>query len=146
MVKGRTLILVDRLKQGDMLKEKLPNAAWISGKDNRKTRLYVIEQLQKSQENTIAIATTGIFTVGINVFLHNLINAAGGKAEHAILQRLGRGLRPASDKDILRYYDFYLSINPYLEKHSVRRIKVLEKEGHKIKLLDGFDFNQVRID
>jgi superfamily II DNA or RNA helicase len=145
MCKGRTMILVERIKQGDKIKERIPEAAWISGKDNRKTRQWVIERL-RSDKNCIAIATTGIFTVGINVFIHNLIDAAGGKAEHSIIQRLGRGLRPAGDKDKLHYYGFYLSMNPYLEKHSVQRIKTLEKEGHKITLKDKFDFNQVRIE
>lgn len=146
MLKGRTIIMVERIKQGDMLKEMLPDAAWVSGKDTTKTRKEIKERLKYDKGNVVAIATTGIFNTGINVFIHNLINAAGGKADHAIIQRLGRGLRPSDDKEFLRYFDFYFTINKYLENHSIKRIKVLKKEGHKIELKDGFDFNQVRIE
>lgn len=145
-LKGRTCIMVQHIAHGDKLKEMLPNAAWISGKDNSKSRKYVIEQLKYSKDNVIAIATTGIFNTGINVFIHNLINAAGGKADHAIIQRLGRGLRTAEDKEILRYFDFYFENNSYLEKHSERRVKILQKEGHEIKIVDQFNFADVRID
>lgn len=146
MLKGRTIIMVERIKQGDMLKEMMPDAAWVSGKDDTKTRKEIKERLKYEKGNVVAIATTGIFNTGINVFIHNLINAAGGKADHAIIQRLGRGLRPSDDKEMLRYFDFYFTINKYLENHSIKRIKVLKKEGHKIDLRDSFDFNQVRID
>lgn len=145
MLKGRTIIMVERIKQGDMLKEMMPDAAWVSGKDDTKTRKEIKERLKYEKGNVVAIATTGIFNTGINVFIHNLINAAGGKADHAIIQRLGRGLRPSEDKELLRYFDFYFTNNKYLEDHSVKRIKVLKKEGHKIELRD-FDFNQIKIE
>lgn len=144
-LQGRTIIMVERIKQGDLLKERFPDAAWVSGKDNTKTRKEIKERLKYEKGNVVAIATTGIFNTGINVFIHNLVNAAGGKADHAIIQRLGRGLRPSDDKEFLRYFDFYFTINKYLENHSIKRLKVLKKEGHKIDLKD-FDFNQVRIE
>jgi superfamily II DNA or RNA helicase len=132
---GRTLILVDRLAHGDTLQSLIPNALWVQGKDNDETRKQVIEQLQKS-DNCIAIATQGIFNTGINVFVHTLINAAGGQADHQIIQRMGRGLRTAQDKDELLYIDFIFETNPYLHRHSMKRIKILEKQGHTIEILD----------
>ena len=132
---GRTLILVDRLAHGDILQSLIPNALWVQGKDNDETRKQVIEQLQKS-ENCIAIATQGIFNTGINVFVHTLINAAGGQADHQIIQRMGRGLRTAKDKEELLYIDFVFETNPYLHKHSMKRIKILKKQGHDIEILD----------
>ena len=132
---GRTLILVDRLAHGDILQSLIPNALWVQGKDNDETRKQVIEQLQNS-ENCIAIATQGIFNTGINVFVHTLINAAGGQADHQIIQRMGRGLRTAKDKEELLYIDFVFETNPYLHKHSMKRIKILKKQGHDIEILD----------
>lgn len=132
---GRTLILVDRLAHGDILQALIPNALWVQGKDNDETRKQVIEQLQKS-ENCIAIATQGIFNTGINVFVHTLINAAGGQADHQIIQRMGRGLRTAKDKSELLYIDFMFENNPYLHKHSVKRTKILKKQGHEIEIKD----------
>jgi superfamily II DNA or RNA helicase len=133
MQTGRTLILVDRVAHGDALHNLLPGSLWVQGKDNQETRKSVVKQLQKD-EHCIAIATQQIFNTGINVFVHNLINAAGGQADHLIIQRMGRGLRTAADKDGLNYYDFLFEINDYLEDHSNKRIKILADEGHKVEI------------
>jgi superfamily II DNA or RNA helicase len=130
---GRTLILVDRIAHGDALHNLLPGSIWVQGKDTQATRKGVVKQLQKDKE-CIAIATQQIFNTGINVFVHNLINAAGGQADHLIIQRMGRGLRTADDKEDLNYYDFLFEINDYLQDHSKKRIKILTDEGHEVKI------------
>lgn len=137
---GRTLILVDRIAHGDALHSLLPGSLWVQGKDDSKTRKGVIETLQKSKKNVIAIATQQIFNTGINVFIHNLINAAGGQADHQIIQRMGRGLRTADDKQGLEYYDFVYNINPYLLEHSQKRIRILKKQGHTVTVKKEIDF------
>jgi len=133
---GRTLIIVERIEHGDRLQQHIPNALWVRGQDNVETRKIIIERLKKEQGELIAIATSGIFNTGINVFVHNLVNAAGGQADHQIIQRFGRGLRRAEDKAHLQYFDFIFENNPYLEKHSWKRVSVLEKEGHQIIVED----------
>jgi superfamily II DNA or RNA helicase len=138
--KGRTLILVDRIAHGDTLHSLLPNSLWVQGKDDSETRKSVIKKLQKSTTDVICIATQQIFNTGVNVFVHNLINAAGGQADHLIIQRMGRGLRTAEDKDGLDYYDFVFEINDYLQEHSNKRIKILTKEGHKVEIKKEIDF------
>lgn len=138
-LKGRTLILVERIEQGNALKSIIPDAFWIQGKDEDKVRTEVFEAL-KTQKNAIAIVSQGIITAGINVFVHNLINAAGGNAEHSIVQRMGRGLRNANDKECLNYYDFMFYINDYLYNHSCNRVKTLTSEGHEIEMKDEIDF------
>lgn len=139
-LKGRTLVIVERLPHGDLLHNLMPESLWIQGKDNLKTRKEVIDRLQEFQDDVIAIATQGIFNTGLNVKAHNLINAAGGQAEHVIIQRFGRGLRIADDKEYLDYFDFIFKINDYLEGHSKNRIKILKKEGHEITIKDSFIF------
>ena len=136
---GRTLILVDRIAHGDKLSELIPNSLWVQGSDNSETRNKVILELQKSKKSVVAIATQQIFNTGINVYCHNLINAAGGQADHQIIQRMGRGLRTAKDKDGLSYYDFTFDINPYLLEHSNKRISILRKEGHEVDVREAFD-------
>jgi len=133
---GRTLILVDRIAHGDQLKKLIPTAYWITGKDDSESRKEVINMLQSSKTSCIAIATQQIFNTGINVKIHNLINAAGGQADHLIIQRMGRGLRTADDKKEVLYIDFMFENNPYLKKHSAKRAKILEKEGHSLQFLD----------
>lgn len=129
---GRTLILVDRIAHGDYLSSLIDGALWVQGKDDLETRKLVIQKLKTSKERVVAIATQQIFNAGINVMVHNVINAAGGQADHHIIQRVGRGLRTASDKDILNYYDFIFHNNEYLLEHSKKRIKILKNEGHEI--------------
>jgi superfamily II DNA or RNA helicase len=133
-MKGRTLILVDRIAHGDALNNLLPGSLWVRGQDDAETRKGVIKQLQKGKGDLIAIATQQIFNTGINVHPNNLINAASGQADHMIIQRMGRGLRTASDKERLNYYDFVFEINPYLLEHSNKRINILRKEGHDVEI------------
>ena len=132
---GRTLIIVDRLEHGERLRQRLPDAEWVRGEDSMSAREMVIERL-KTEKKVVAIATAGIFNTGINVFCHTLVNAAGGQADHQIVQRYGRGLRVTKDKDGLLYFDFLFENNEYLQKHSNKRVKILEKEGHIIQILD----------
>lgn len=133
-LKGRTLILVDRIAHGDMLNNMIKDSIWVQGKDNMKTRKEAVRILQKSKGDVTILASQQIFNTGINVFVHNLVNAAGGQADHQIIQRMGRGLRTADDKEILNYYDFVFGINKYLQQHSEKRMKILTKEGHEVKI------------
>jgi superfamily II DNA or RNA helicase len=137
---GRTLILVDRIAHGDALHSLIPGSLWVQGKDNATTRKNVIKLLQKADNDIVAIATQQIFNTGINVYIHNLINAAGGQADHLIIQRMGRGLRRADDKEGLNYYDFVFNINDYLLDHSKKRIRILEEQGHEVIVKDSIDF------
>lgn len=138
-LKGRSLILVERIDQGDYMKQLLPNAYWIQGADSVASRAEVFKELRESP-NAIAISMRHIITAGINVYISNLINAAGGQAEHSVIQQLGRGLRTAADKDILRYYDFVFRTNQYLAKHSMNRIKILQSEKHQVRVKEEYDF------
>lgn len=135
---GRRLILVERLAQGDAIAALLPGACWIQGRDDVDVRKQVIERL-KSADSIIAIVSQKLISKGLDVKIHCLINAAGGKAVHSMIQRLGRGLRTAGDKDILHYYDFLFNINNYLRDHAEERIKCITKEGHPIVIKEEFD-------
>lgn len=136
---GRTLILVDRIAHGDALAGMIPGALWVQGKDDLDTRKMVIGKLKTHKEKVVAVATQQIFNAGINVMVHNVINAAGGQADHHIIQRVGRGLRTAEDKEILNYYDFVFHNNEYLLEHSKKRIKILKGEGHEVIVLDSWE-------
>jgi len=139
-LKGRSIILVDRIAHGDALNSLIPGSLWVQGKDDLDTRKMVIDRLKTSKERVVAIATQQIFNAGINVMVHNVINAAGGQADHHIIQRVGRGLRTADDKEILNYYDFVFHNNEYLLEHSRKRVKILKGEGHQILLKEELDF------
>lgn len=135
---GRTLIVVSRIEQGEYLKQMIPGSTFIQGKVALKNRIPTINAM-KSGDKSVAIVMQQIITAGINVKIHDLINAAGGDAAHNMIQLIGRGLRPADDKEQLRYHDFHFKINDYLQNHSEWRIEVIGKEGHKLTVKDTFD-------
>lgn len=135
---GRTLIVVERIEQGQYLNQIIPDSNFIQGKNKLKEREPIINSLKKG-EKSIVIVMRQIITAGINVKIHDLINAAGGEGAHNVIQLMGRGLRTADDKDFLTYHDFNFLINNYLKKHSDWRIEVLKKEGHNVSVLDDFD-------
>ena len=135
---GRTLIVVERIEQGQYLNQLIPGSNFIQGKNNLKEREPIIEALKKG-EKSVAIVMRQIITAGINVKIHDLINAAGGEGAHNVIQLMGRGLRTAEDKVRLRYHDFHFLINDYLRKHSEWRMEVLKKEGHSLLVKDKFD-------
>jgi superfamily II DNA or RNA helicase len=136
---GRTLIVVERIEQGEYLKSLIPDSNFIQGETKIKDRQPVIEALLKG-ERSVAIVMRQIITAGINVKIHDLINAAGGNAAHNVIQLIGRGLRTAADKDILRYHDFLFLMNPYLKRHSEWRIEILKNQGHKVTVKESVDF------
>lgn len=135
---GRTLILVERISQGERLNSLIPGSVFVQGKNEIQTRLAAFQELKYSSDNFIAVVMRHIISEGINVFVHNLINASGGKAEHNIVQQLGRGLRSAEDKTHLNFYDFLFETNDYLLDHSKNRIEVLTNEGHKVRISPPF--------
>lgn len=136
---GRTLIIVERIEQGETLNKLIPKSHWVFGKDTDDARREVIGHLKKS-EKCVCIVQQRLISAGINVFIHNMICAMGGKATHDIIQRMGRGLRTAEDKSELTYYDFVFNINDYLFDHSNHRIKVLRDEGHEVIVKEEIDF------
>ena len=136
---GRTLIVVERVEQGKYLKQLLPHAHWIHGDVKVEDRLPAIMSM-KEDEKCTCICMRQIITAGINVKIHNLVNAAGGDAAHNLIQQMGRGLRTADDKNMLQYYDFLYRMNDYLRKHSEWRMEVLENEGHTVTLKEELDF------
>lgn len=136
---GRTLVIVERINQGEYLHQLMPESSWIQGKDSLDTREPVLEALRKG-DKCCAIVMRQIITAGIDIKLHNLINAAGGNAVHNLIQQIGRGLRTADDKDILQFYDFLFMINPYLWRHSELRIGTLKDEGHNVTIKEDYDF------
>lgn len=132
---GRTLIIVERIEQGEQLKQLIVGSKFIQGKTKIKDRQPLLDSLCQG-DKFIVIAMRHIITAGINVKIHDLINASGGEGAHNIIQLMGRGLRKADDKKLLRYHDFLFLINDYLKEDSEWRIEVLKKENHQVIIKD----------
>jgi len=121
------LILVDRVEHGRLLQSVIPGSVFLHGKDKVKVRYEV----QKECENTIGriiIATTGIFSMGINIKkLHVVVLTGITSSKILLLQSVGRGLREHATKDKLRVYDMADSTK-YSQKHMMERLRVYRDE------------------
>ena len=120
---GNTLILVDRIKAGQMLQERLGDeSVFISGSVKSSDRREQYSEVQDS-DNKIIIATYGVASIGINIpRIFNLVLVEPGKSFVRVIQSIGRGIRKAQDKDFVRVWDITSSAK-FSKRHLTKRKK-----------------------
>jgi len=133
---GNTLILLDRIKCGDMLQELLNEGVakdsddyvpFISGTVKLTDRKKEYDDV-KTSSNKIIIASFGVAAVGINVpRIFNLILFEPGKSFVRVIQSIGRGIRKAADKDSVLIWDV-CSTTKHSKRHLTKR-KVFYKDA-----------------
>ena len=131
-----TLILVDKIKHGKDLEEKITdiskNVYFVRGSMKIKDREIIRKKMEVSTGNTI-IATYGTFAMGIDIkALHSVIFASPGKSEIRTIQSIGRGLRKSMAKTRLDLYDISDSTK-YATKHAAEREKIYIQEKYPYK-------------
>lgn len=123
---GNTLVLVDRIKAGELLDDFLDDAIFLSGSDKVETRKEHYEEVART-DNKIIVATYGIASTGINIpRIFNLIIIEPGKSYVKVIQSIGRGIRKAKDKDFVQIWDFTSSLK-YSKRHLAKRKKFYRK-------------------
>lgn len=129
--KETTLIIIERTRHGTILRNLLRNknikVKFVHGSTSKEVRLTVKNNLKRGKIKVVICSK--IWKEAINIpTLRNIINACGMKEEKAVIQAIGRGLRTAKNKKIVKITDF---IDPYkyLKKHSEERIKIYKKHG-----------------
>jgi len=120
---GNTLVLVDRIKSGKMLQERLGDeSVFISGSVKSADRREQYSEVQDS-DNKVIIATYGVASVGINIpRIFNLVLVEPGKSFIRVIQSIGRGIRKAQDKDFVRVWDITSSAK-FSKRHLTKRKK-----------------------
>ena len=119
---GNTLILVDRIKAGELLAEQIPEAVFIKGDVKLKDRKEQYDEV-KLATNKVIIATYGVAAVGINIpRIFNLVLIEPGKSFVRVIQSIGRGVRKAEDKDFVQIWDI-TSTCKYAKRHLTQRKK-----------------------
>lgn len=130
--KKSVLILVDKIKHGEILslmlkRNKNIDHIFIQGDSKEEIRTNAKDKLDKKKID-IVIATT-IFKEGVDIpNLDVYINAAGGKGETPVIQKIGRVLRATDKKKEAIIIDF-LDNGKYLAEHSLQRIKYYNERG-----------------
>ena len=144
-----SLVLVVRKQHGETLREALTAAGmrveYIHGDKNQTARDDALSRLARGLLD--AVIGTNILDVGVDCPAVGLIAlAGGGKAEVALRQRVGRGLR---EKKVGPNYclvvDFVDAGNKHLRAHAYSRQEVIEQTpGFKENILRGtndFDYS-----
>ena len=140
------MVLVQRKEHGKIICEKLTAAGvradYIYGEDNQEERQKSLNML-KAKKIDVLIGST-IMDVGVDVPAIGMVVLAGaGKAEVAIRQRIGRGLREKKDgsPNVAFIIDFADDHNSHLKTHYKQRRNIIETtEGFAENIVQDFDF------
>ena len=117
---GNTLVLIDRIKTGEMLAERNSDWAFISGKMKTTDRQDEYADVSEAN-NKVIVATYGVAAVGINIpRIFNLIMLEPGKSFVRVIQSIGRGIRKAQDKDYVQVVDLTSNLK-YSKRHLTKR-------------------------
>lgn len=133
---GTVLVIVARIWHGQTLLEALrrtqPLTIFVHGKSSMEHRKNTLERLASGQH--FIVIATNIFDEGVDVpALDSIILACGGKSRIRLLQRMGRGLRRKSGRNIVHIHDFIDDGNKYLLDHTEERLHVYQKEKFQIE-------------
>lgn len=128
----QALILVRIVEHGNILEAMTPDSFFIHGSHTGKQREAWIDKM-RNREAPITIATS-IFDEGVDVkCLDSLVLAGSGKSQTRALQRVGRVLRPFTDKSSgfvkkdAFVVDFHDNMK-YMLAHSRKRRKIYDTE------------------
>ena len=129
-----SLILTVRLEHGQILESMAESQypelklKYVHGGSESEIREEVRKGLV-SGKIKVAVATT-IFNEGVNIpSLGAVINAAGGKSEIAVLQKIGRGLRVTDEKKVIHLVDFFDPSHHFLIDHFGERLCIFFEKG-----------------
>jgi superfamily II DNA or RNA helicase len=126
---GNTLVLVDRVKCGQMLVEKIPDSVFVSGTMKSKNRKKEYDEVSTSDQKVI-VATYGVAAVGINIpRIFNLVLVEPGKSFVRVIQSIGRGIRKAEDKDFVQIWDV-TSTAKFAKRHLAKRKKFYDDANY----------------
>jgi len=144
-LEGNTLLLFRRIEtHGDILYNTIKSKAsvpvyYVSGKIKGSEREY-IRKLANDHENSIIVASTGVFSTGTNIpNIDNIITAAPTKSQILLLQSIGRGLRKTDRKEVCNFFDVsdnlqWKSKVNHTMKHFMKRVEIYSQQKFNYKL------------
>jgi superfamily II DNA or RNA helicase len=143
------MILFKQIAHGKTLKEMLDDARipneLIVGADDQAERKRAINKLKDGKIKVLLGST--ILDVGVDVpAVGMVIIASAGKAEVALRQRIGRGLRAKKNQaNICFVVDFDDPFNKYLKNHAQQRKAIIQHtDGFKEHIVEDFDYNLLK--
>lgn len=134
-------LIVDKLKQTDPKRK----VFFVSGSTEGEVR-EEIRQIVSKEKNAIIVASSGVFSTGVNIpSLENIIFASPTKSRIKTLQSIGRALRISANSDKATLYDIvddmsHKQYKNFAVRHFLERVKIYDSEKFKYKL------HQINID
>jgi superfamily II DNA or RNA helicase len=126
---GNTLVLVDRIKAGQLICDNIAEANFVSGEMKTTTRKDHYDDINEGT-NQIVVATYGVAAVGINIpRIFNLVLIEPGKSFVRVIQSIGRGIRKAEDKDNVQIWDITSSAK-FSKRHLTERKKFYKEANY----------------
>ena len=139
------MILVQHTKHGDKIYQKCIEAnlrvAYIQGEDSQDKRQYELNRLGKKEIDVLI--GTNILDVGVDVpSVGMIVLLGGGKAQVALRQRVGRGLRAKKNMPNCAFIvDFNDKWNKHTRDHYAQRHAIIKgTKGFGENIVDDFDF------
>jgi superfamily II DNA or RNA helicase len=131
-----TLILVERLKHGELLQQMIKNCVFVPGGDGGDDKPISDEelnyrkyQLNRLEKNEIIMIATQWANQGIDAPKLGCLILAGSVANQSTtIQQVGRALRKAPGKDNCIVFDFKMK-EKSLRKHFYQRLKAYKSES-----------------
>ena len=143
-----TMVLIQHKKHGKLLSELMGKhglkAEYIFGEDDQNERKRAIGKLKDGLIDVLIGST--ILDVGVDVPAVGLIIlAGGGKAEVALRQRIGRGLRAKKNgPNVALVVDFADGHNSHLRDHYLARKGIVEDtKGFAENIVVDFDYAEL---
>jgi superfamily II DNA or RNA helicase len=143
-----SMVLVNQKDHGRVLQELFTRVGvrseFIFGDSNQKQRKATIERLGKGEIDVLIGST--ILDVGVDVPAVGCIAlAGGGKAEVAVRQRIGRGLREKkTGPNVALIIDFTDDLNTHLRRHAKERREIIESTpGFAEGIVSDFNYQEL---
>ncbi len=141
-----SMVLIQHKRHGDILVDLFTTnglrVEFIQGENDQAERKEALSRLAKG-EIDVLVGTT-ILDVGVDVpAVGVIVLAGGGKAEVALRQRIGRGLRcKKSGPNIALVIDFNDPHNSHIKNHAIQRRSIIsDTEGFGENIIKGdFDY------
>lgn len=120
----RTFVSVARVNHGEFLANQIDNAVFFSGKTKVKDRQRILEEFKKGE--ILCIVST-LLSEGVDIpEMESIILAGGGKSAILAIQRVGRALRRAPNKDGAIIVDF-IDKGRYVSDHAAIRLNLYKE-------------------
>lgn len=140
--KMNSLVLVQSVEAGKYISSKIPNSAFIYGKDASKVRKKIYDAFANNDDLTV-VTTFKLASTGINIpRIFHVFLVDANKSFTQIIQTIGRGLRRAHDKDGVTAYDISSDLK-FASRHRGKRKGFYKDEGFKLDKQIKIDYSKL---